>query len=130
LTGGDAGGNGTIPGHVIRIYPSSQNGTVTVDCALDGPLPHGARAQLSVEGTIELEHLTDIVYVGRPVHGQESSTVGLFKVLPDNTAVRVQVKLGRASVNTIEVLDGLKPGDKVILSDTSAFDNTDRIRLN
>ncbi|HKV42732.1 MAG TPA: HlyD family efflux transporter periplasmic adaptor subunit [Blastocatellia bacterium] len=125
--------NGVIPGHVIRVDAAAQNGTVTVDCSLDldgGPLPKGARPDLSVEGTIELERLHDILYVQRPVHGQENSTVGLFKYVDDGKgAVRVQVKLGRASVNTIEVLDGLKQGDKVICSDTSAFDNSDRIRI-
>lgn len=121
--------NGIISGRVIRKYPSAQNGTVTVDCSLEGTLPKGAVADLSVEGTIQLEKLDNIVYVGRPVHGQESSTVGLFKVMPDNTATRVQVKLGKASVNTIEVVEGLNPGDKVILSDTSAFDSADKIRI-
>ena len=91
----------------------------------------GARCDLSVDGTIQLEKLDDILYVGRPVHGQENSTVGLFKLEGDGTtAVRVQVKLGRSSVNTIEVLDGLKEGDKVILSDTSAWDTANEIRLN
>lgn len=122
--------NGIIPGHVIRIDPSVQNGTVTVDAALDGPLPKGARPDLSIEGTVELERLENILYVGRPVHGQEQSTVGLFKLENgSNEAVRVQVKLGRGSVNTIEVLQGLNVGDQVILSDTSAWDNSDRIRL-
>jgi HlyD family secretion protein len=123
--------NGIIPGHVIRIDPAAVNGTVTVDSSLEvASLPQGARPDLSVEGTVTLEKLDNIIYVGRPVHGQENSTVGLFKISDDGrTAERVQVKLGRASVNTIEVLDGLKPGDKVILSDTSAFDSADRIRL-
>jgi HlyD family secretion protein len=123
--------NGIIPGHVIRIDPAAVNGTVTVDSSLEiATLPQGARPDLSVEGTVTLEKLDNIIYVGRPVHGQENSTVGLFKISDDGrTAERVQVKLGRASVNTIEVLDGLKPGDKVILSDTSAFDSADRIRL-
>jgi HlyD family secretion protein len=123
--------NGVIPGRVIRIDPSVQNGTRTVDAELLGELPRGAVADLSVDGTIQLEKLDDILYVGRPVHGQENSTVGLFKVAADGTtAVRVQVKLGRSSVNTIEVLDGLKEGDRVILSDTSAWDTANEIRLN
>ena len=127
--------NGVVRGHVSRIDPSVQNGTVTVDAAIDEALPQGARPDLSVDGTIELENLKDVVYVGKPVHGQTDSTIGLFKLtcascpLNDNEAVRVNVKLGRSSVNTIEVLDGLKVGDKVILSDMSQYDNVDRIRL-
>ena len=122
--------NGVIPGHVTRIDPSSQGGTVTVDVSLDGPLPQGARPDLSVEGTIEIERLTDVLYVGRPVHGEANSTVGLFKEVNDGTeAVRVQVKLGRTSVNTVEIVQGLQLGDKVILSDMSAWDNFDRVRL-
>ncbi len=123
--------NGVIPGKVVRIDPSVQNGTRTVDAELLGELPRGAVADLSVDGTIQLEKLDDILYVGRPVHGQENSTVGLFKLEGDGkTAVRVQVRLGRSSVNTIEVLDGLKEGDRVILSDTSAWDTANEIRLN
>ena len=122
--------NGVVLGHVKRIDPSVQNGTVTVDVAITDPLPQGARADLSVDGTIELENLKDVLYVGRPVHGQADSTIGIFKIVDDGAeAVRVNVKLGRSSVNTIEVLDGLKVGDRVILSDMSAWDNFDRIRL-
>ncbi len=122
--------NGIIPGHVIRIDPSVQQGTVTVDVKLDGPLPQGARADLSVDGTVEIERLNDILYVGRPVQGQSDSTVGLFKLVGDGKeAVRVPVKLGKSSVNTIEILGGLKEGDQVILSDMSAQDRVDRIRL-
>ncbi len=122
--------NGVIPGHVTRIDPSSQNGTVTVDVSLDGSLPQGARPDLSVEGTIEIERLADVLYVGRPVHGEANSTVGLFKLAGDGSeAVRVQVKLGRTSVNTVEIVQGLQLGDRVILSDMSAWDNFDRIRL-
>jgi HlyD family secretion protein len=122
--------NGVVKGHVIRIDPSVVNGTVTVDVGIDDPLPLGARPDLSVDGTIELENLKDVIYVGRPVHGQADSTIGLFKIDPDGSeAQRVNVKLGKASVNTIEVLSGLKVGDKVILSDMSAWDNFDRIRL-
>jgi len=123
--------NGIVKGHVIRIDPSVVNGTVTVDVGIDDPLPLGARPDLSVDGTIELENLKDVLYVGRPVHGQSDSTIGLFKIDADGKeAQRVNVKLGRASVNTIEVVSGLKVGDKVILSDMSAWDNFDRIRLN
>jgi HlyD family secretion protein len=122
--------NGIVSGHVSRIDPSVQNGTVTVDVAIDQPLPQGARPDLSVDGTIEIENLKDVLYVGRPVHGQSDSTVGLFKLDDDGSeATRVNVKLGRSSVNTIEILQGLKVGDKVILSDMSAWDNFDRIRL-
>src|ERR1700736_5005212 len=122
--------NGVVIGHVSRIDPSVQNGTVTVDAVFDEPLPPGARADLSVDGTIELENLKDVLYVGRPVHGQSDSTVGIFKLDEDGTdATRVNVKLGRSSVNTIEIVSGLKVGDKVILSDMSAWDSFDRIRL-
>jgi HlyD family secretion protein len=122
--------NGIIPGHVIRIDPSSVNGTVTVDCALDGALPEGAYPDLSVDGTIELERLTNVLYVGRPTFGQPNSTITLFKVIDGGKgAIRVPVKLGRSSVNTIELLDGLKEGDEVILSDMSRWDAFDRIQF-
>jgi len=122
--------NGIIPGHVIRVDPSVVNGTRTVDVALDGPLPPGAVPDLSVDGTIELEHLRDVLYVGRPAFGQPDSTVTLFKVDKEGKgAVRVQVKLGRSSVNTIEIKGGLEVGDVVILSDMSRWDGYDRIRL-
>lgn len=122
--------NGIVNGHVSRVDPSVINGTVTVDVALDDSLPAGARADLSVDGTIILENLQDVLYVGRPVHGQSDSTIGLFKLDANGSqARRVNVKLGRSSVNTIEILDGLKVGDKVILSDMSAVDQYDRIRL-
>ncbi|MGP8225921.1 MAG: efflux RND transporter periplasmic adaptor subunit [Terracidiphilus sp.] len=122
--------NGIIPGHVIRIDPSVLNGTVTVDVALDGPLPPGARPALSVDGTIDLERMTDVLYVGRPALGNENSTLSLFKIDPDGKgATRVPVKVGRASVNSIQVLEGLKEGDTVILSDMSRWDNVDRISL-
>jgi HlyD family secretion protein len=122
--------NGIIPGHVVRMDPSSVNGTVTVDCALDGPLPSGARPDLSVDGTITLERLTDVLYVGRPTFGQPNSTVMLFKVAKgEKEAMKVPVKLGRSSVNTIEVLGGLNEGDEVILSDMSRYDNVDRIEF-
>jgi HlyD family secretion protein len=122
--------NGTALGHVTRIDPSVQNGTVTVDASIDGALPPGSRPDLSVEGTIEIERLADVLSTGRPVHGDTDSTVGLFKVMDDSReAVRVQVKLGRASVNSVEILQGLSAGDQVILSDMSAWDNFDRVRL-
>jgi len=122
--------NGLIAGHVSRIDPAVQNGTVTVDVALEGALPQGARPDLSVEGTIELERLADVLYVGRPVHGDSDSTIGLFKVSADGTeADRVKVELGRTSVNTVEILKGLKVGDTVVLSDMSAYDNYDRVEL-
>jgi RND family efflux transporter MFP subunit len=122
--------NGIIPGHVSRIDPSVLNGTVTVDVALDGPLPPGARPDLSVDGTIDLEHLNDVLNVGRPALGNENSTLSLFKVDPDGKgAVRVPVKVGRASVNSIQVIEGLKEGDTVILSDMSREDTVDHIRL-
>ena len=122
--------NGVVNGSVMRIDPSVQAGTVTVDVRITEPLPLGARPDLSVDGTIELENLKDVLYVGRPVNGQADSTIGIFKLVGDGSeAVRVNVKLGRSSVNTIEIRDGLKVGDKVILSDMSQWDAFDRIRL-
>jgi len=123
--------NGVVEGHVIRVDPAVEQGTVTVDVAIDGQLPKGARPDLSVDGTIELERLDNVVYVGRPAFGQDNSTVGLFKIVSGSSeAVRTPVKLGRSSVNTIEIQNGLQPGDQVILSDTSAWDSHERIRLN
>ncbi len=122
--------NATVKGVVSRIDPSVQNGTVSVDIQIIDPLPLGARPDLSVDGTIELENPRDVLYLGRPVHGQSDSTVGLFKLVNDGSeATRVNVKLGKSSVNSIEILHGLKVGDKVILSDMSAWDTVDRIRL-
>jgi HlyD family secretion protein len=122
--------NGVIPGHVMRIDPSVVNGTVTVDMALEGDLPQGARPDLSVDGTIDLERMANVLYVGRPAFGQEQSMVGMFKLDHDEKgAVRVQVKLGRSSVNTVEILQGLKEGDQVVLSDMSRWDSFDRVRL-
>jgi HlyD family secretion protein len=122
--------NGIVEGRVARIDPSVQNGTRTVDVTLTGDLPKGAVPDLSVDGTIELERLNDVLFMGRPAFGQDQSVVGLFKIGADGVnAERVQVKLGRSSVNTIEVLSGLKVGDQVILSDMSAYDAYDRIRL-
>jgi HlyD family secretion protein len=126
----DLHNNGTVEGHVIRADPSSQAGTVTVEVALDGALPQGARSDLSVDGTIEIERLKDVMYVGRPAYGQAESTVGLFRVEKNSGyASRVNVKLGRASVNTIVVNGGLTVGDSVIISDMSTWDNTSRVRL-
>ena len=123
--------NGVINGKVMRIDPAVLNGTVTVDVELAGALPQGARPDLSVDGTIDLDRMADVLYVGRPAFGNENSTISLFKVGPEGkTAVRVPVKVGRASVNSIQVLEGLQEGDTVILSDMSRWDNTDRIRLN
>jgi HlyD family secretion protein len=122
--------NGVIAGTVMRVDPAVQNGTVTVDVKLTGELPKGARPDLSVDGTIDLERLDNVLYVGRPAFGQESSTISLFKLSPDGQgALRVPVKVGRASVNSIQVMEGLNEGDTVILSDMSRWDNTDRIRL-
>jgi HlyD family secretion protein len=123
--------NGIIPGHVMRIDPAAQQGTVTVDVALDAELPQGARPDLSIDGTIELERLADVIFMGRPAFGQAQSTVGVFKLdSSGKEAVRVNVRLGRSSVSTVEVLEGLQPGDQVILSDTSQWDAYNRIRLN
>ncbi|MGA7107660.1 MAG: HlyD family efflux transporter periplasmic adaptor subunit [Terracidiphilus sp.] len=122
--------NGVVAGHVSRIDPTVLNGTRTVDVQLDGPLPPGAVPNLSVDGTIDLERMKDVLYVGRPALGNENSTLSLFKVDPDGkSAVRVPVKVGRASVNNIQVLEGLKEGDTVILSDMSRYDSVDRVRL-
>lgn len=122
--------NGIIKGSVIRIDPISQNATVTVEVGLEGELPASARTDLSVDGTIELERLSDVLYVSRPAYGQPESTVGLFKISADGkTADRVSVKLGRASVSTIEVQQGLAQGDSVIVSDMTRFDNSERIRI-
>jgi multidrug resistance efflux pump len=122
--------NGIVKGHVIRQDPASLNGTVTVDVALDDPLPRGARPDLSVDGTIEIERLDNVLNVGRPAYGQANSTVGLFRVMPGGSeAERVKVELGRSSVNTIEIVRGLAKGDVVILSDMSRWDAVDRVRL-
>jgi len=122
--------NGIVQGHVTRIAAAPVNGTVAVDVSLDGPLPPGARPDLSVDGTITIENLRDVMYVGRPVHGQADSTIGIFKLTADGSeATRVNVKLGRVSVNAVEVVSGLQVGDKVILSDMSQWDNVDRVRL-
>jgi HlyD family secretion protein len=122
--------NGIIDGRVIRIDPAVREGTVLVDVGLEGELPRGARPDLSVDGTIEIERLPDVLYVGRPAYGQPDSTIQLFKLVDDGTAaVRVPVQLGRSSVNTIEIVSGLEEGDEVILSDISRWDGRDRLRI-
>jgi multidrug resistance efflux pump len=122
--------NGIIPGHVIRIDPGAVNGTVEVDVGLDGALPKGARPDLSVDGTIELDRLRNVLYVGRPAYGEPESTVGIFKITDGGKeALRVNVKLGRASVNMVEVVQGLSAGDKIITSDMSGSDTQSRVRL-
>jgi RND family efflux transporter MFP subunit len=122
--------NGVIEGKVMRIDPAVVNGTVTVDVELAGTLPQGARPDLSVDGTIDLDRMANVLYVGRPAFGNENSTIQLFKLSPDGkTAVRAPVKVGKASVNAIQVIEGLQSGDTVILSDMSRWDNTDKIRL-
>lgn len=123
--------NGVIEGRVMRIDPAVQEGTVTVDVELLGELPRGARPDLSVDGTVEIERLENVLYVGRPAYGQSETTIGLFRLLEDGeTAERVDVRLGKSSVNTIEIVAGLDEGDQVILSDTSAWDDYGKIRLN
>jgi multidrug resistance efflux pump len=122
--------NGIIPGHVMRIDPGAQNGAVAVDVALDGALPKGARPDLSVDGTIELDRLRNVLYVGRPAYGEPESVVGLFRIAKDGKeAQRVSVKLGKASVNMVEVLQGLNAGDRIITSDMSGSDTQSRVRL-
>ncbi len=122
--------NGVVEGVVSRVDPAVRDGTVAVDIRLDGELPRGARPDLSVDGTIELDRIQDTLHVGRPAYGQPGNTVGLFRIVPDGqTAVRVQVELGQTSVNRIEVVNGLAEGDEIILSDTSAWDTWDQIRL-
>jgi HlyD family secretion protein len=122
--------NGIVEGQVVRVDPAVQAGTVQVDVELLGELPRGARPDLSVDGTIELERLENVVFTGRPAYGQPNSTVGLFKLVEGGkSAVRVPVELGRSSVNAVEIVQGVLPGDQVILSDTSSWDSHDRIRL-
>ncbi len=122
--------NGKIRGHVTRIDPASVGGTVGVDVVLDEALPAGARPDLSVDGTIELERLEDVLYVESPAFGQENSVIQLYKVLANGDAIRVPVKLGRRSVQYVEVVEGLQQGDVVILSDMSQYDAFDRVRIN
>ncbi len=122
--------NGVVRGRVVRIDPSVQNGSVAIDVTLEGPLPRGARPDLSVDGTVDIERLTNVMYVGRPAYGQAESTVSMFRLDPaGDEAQRAQVKLGRGSASTVEVVSGLKPGDVVILSDMSAYDGAERVRL-
>jgi HlyD family secretion protein len=122
--------NGIIPGHVSRKDPSAQAGTVTIDVALDGPLPAGAVPDLSIDGTIQVEQLKNVLYTGRPASGAGTGPVGLFKVVEGGSAaIRTQVVLGRSSVTTVEIVRGLQVGDKVILSDMSPYDNVDRVRI-
>jgi HlyD family secretion protein len=122
--------NGIVKGHVLRSDPQAQNGTVAVEVSLDGALPQGARPDLSIEGTITIERLANVLHVGRPAYGQSNSTVGLFKLVQGGRyAVRVNVQLGRSSVNSVEVLGGLSQGDQVILSDMSRYDAVDRVKL-
>jgi HlyD family secretion protein len=121
--------NGKVPGTVSRVDPAAQGGTVTVDVAIEGELPRGARPDMTVDGTIELERLDDVLFVGRPVHAAEDATIGLFRVGADGVARRVQVGIGRTSVSTIEVRSGLEEGDRVILSDMSAWDEYERLQL-
>ena len=121
--------NGVVEGRVSRIDPASANGTVGVDIQLQGDLPPGSRPDLSVDGTVRLEKLDNVINVGRPAFGQEDSTITLFKLMPNGEAVRTQVRLGRSSVNTIEIKEGLQPGDQVILSDMSTYDQFDRVRI-
>lgn len=121
--------NGFVKGRVSRIDAAPVNGTLAVDVRLEGELPRGARPDLTVDGTIELERLNDVINMGRPAFGQENSTISVFKVMPDGEGIRTQVQLGKSSVNTIEVLKGLNPGDQVILSDMSSWDAHDRVRF-
>jgi HlyD family secretion protein len=122
--------NGLIRGRVVRIDPSVQNGSVGVDVAFETALPRGARPDLSVDGTIDIERLPSVLYVGRPAYGQPESTVSMFRLEPGGSeARRVSVKLGRGSANTVEILSGLRPGDVVVLSDMSAYDGAERVRL-
>src|SRR5215510_9164376 len=122
--------SGIIAGQVIRIDPAAVNGTVKVDVQLNGEYPKGTRPDLSVDGTIDIERLVNVLYVGRPAYGQADSTVGIFKLMPNGEAIRIQVKLGRSSVNQIEILEGLRESEQVILSDMSTWDSYDRVRLN
>ena len=121
---------GIVPGKVVHIDPAAIQGTVTVDVQLHGELPRGARPDLSVDGTIEIERLSNVLYVGRPANGRADTTLSLFKVEPNAEAVRTRVRIGRVSVNLIEVLEGLQEGDEVILSDMSMWDAYERLRLN
>jgi HlyD family secretion protein len=123
--------NGIVPGQVIRIDPAAKEGTVTVDVAFTGKLPEGTRPDQNIDGTIEIGRLDDALKMGRPVFGQSDTTIGIFKLVGEGEeAIRVPVRLGRTSVTTIQILEGLEEGDRIILSDTSEWDEFDRIRLN
>src|SRR6185436_2945761 len=119
-----------VPGRVSHIDPAAVQGTVTVDVQLEGELPHGTRPDQSVDGTIEIERLDNVIYVARPANGQPNTTIQIFKILPNGEAVRTRVRIGRVSVNSIQIEEGLQVGDEVILSDMSAYDAYDRLRLN
>jgi hypothetical protein len=119
-----------VPGRVVHIDPAAVQGTVSVDVQLEGELPRGARPDLSVDGTVEIERLSNVLYVGRPANAQADTMLSLFKVMPTGEAVRTRVRVGRVSVNLIEILEGLHEGDEVILSDMSMWDAYDRVRLN
>jgi HlyD family secretion protein len=121
--------NGTVQGRVVRVDPSVQNGTIGVDVRFDGPLPKGSRPDLTVDGVIELERLENVLYAGRPVQGSDNTTIGLFKLVGDDEAVQTSVAIGRTSVSSVEIRSGLKEGDRVILSDMSAWSEHQRIRL-
>ncbi|HUV14500.1 MAG TPA: RND transporter, partial [Acidobacteriota bacterium] len=120
---------GIVPGQVIRIDPAARGGTVTVDVAFTAELPEGARPDQNIDGTIEIDRLDDTLKMGRPVFGQADTTIGIFKLVNEDEAIRIPVRLGRTSVTTIQILEGLKEGDRIILSDTSEWDDFDRIRL-
>jgi len=122
--------NGIVLGHVTRMDPAAQGGTVSIDVSLDGPLPAGARPDLNIDGTVQLERLQNILFTGRPTSGQDNAVIGLFRLDPDGqTATRVQVRLGRVSANTVEIVQGLRSGDRIVLSDVPLPDNTQRIRI-
>ena len=122
--------NGIIPGQVVRMDPAAQEGTVTVDVALTGDLPPGARPDLNVDGTVQIDRLDNVTMMGRPPYGQADSTIGIFKLIPGtNEAVRVPVRIGKTSVSSVQILEGLRAGDEVILSDTSEFDDYEKIRI-
>jgi HlyD family secretion protein len=122
--------SGVVNGKVSRVDPASVGGMVGVDITIDGPLPQGSRPDQSVDGTIELQRLDNVLFVESPTFGQENTTIQLFKVMPNNEAHRVAVKIGRRSVSFVEVVEGLNEGDRVILSDMQAYDGTDRVRIN
>ena len=122
--------NGIVKGHVSRMDPAAQAGTVTIDVSIDGALPAGARPDLNIDGTIQLERLRNIVFTGRPTFAQNNSAVGMFRLDPDGkTATRVQVRVGRVSANAVEIVQGLQAGDRIVLSEVSLPDNAERFRI-